>query len=146
MKKIVFALILLLSTNLILSQSSKVIYSNSLTHFYLTCYTSDTSRVFTISETSTPLKNVWRFSDRMETQVLETFTYEEITSFLSDVLNFAEQANLNDKKDFFKNIEVAYIKVAGIKVINLRNTRSGASFNVNKKTIVKALETLSKLP
>lgn len=122
-----------------LCQSSKVVYSNASTHFYLTCIVYDTAHVYTISESSVPAKNVWRMSDRTETQVLRTFTPLECRDFLELLEDFARRAVLDDYADY-KEIEIDKLRDLVVPYIQLRNKNSGVQFNVNKKTAIKALE------
>lgn len=102
------------------AQSSKVVYSNAMTHFYITCYANDSIRLYAISETSTPVCNIWRLTDRDETQVLETFTQDEIRLFLSEVSDFEKTAKIGDSKEI-DNILIEIKRIAGIRCIVLSN-------------------------
>lgn len=143
MKKIsLLFFLVLLSVSFAVAQSSKVVYSNALTHFYLTCYANDSTKTYVISETSVPLKNVWRLTDREETQVLGHFSEEDVITFLTQTLQFAENANLNDETELF-HIKVAYKKIYGIKCIQFTNPITKVQFNCNKKTIQKAIAAMN---
>ena len=124
-------------------QSSKVVYSNAMTHFYITCYTNDTSKVYAISETSVPLDNIWRFTDREETQVLRTFNSEKIRYFLSEVSEFEKTAKIGDVIECM-DILIEVKRVMGIKCIVLTNTKSKVKFNTNRKSINEGLTAVIK--
>lgn len=121
------------------AQSSKIIYSNAMTHFYVTLYdNNEDSITYTISETSVPMKNIWRLSDREETQVLYTFSKQQIIDFLSQVKE-------NETEFIWNNIiKIQRKKVWGIKCISMENIKTHAAFNTNSKSVAKALETILK--
>lgn len=121
------------------AQSSKIIYSNAMTHFYVTLYdNNEDSITYTISETSVQMKNIWRLSDREETQVLYTFSKQQIIDFLSQVKE--------NETEFIWNsiIKIQRKKVWGIKCISMENIKTHAAFNTNSKSVAKALETILK--
>lgn len=140
MKKTFVTLCLLICTFLTINaQSSKIIYSNPMTHFFVTIYADENDSItYAISETSVPSKNVWRFSDRIETQVLYTFSKEKIIDFLT-------QAKNNENEFIWNNvIKVQRKKIWGIKCIVMENIKTHAAFNTNMKSITSALETIQK--
>lgn len=144
MKKILITLVLLLTIVITTyAQSSKVVYSNALTHFFLTCVDNDTARVYIVSETSVPAKNAWRISDQYETQVLKVFPESDIEKFLKETLAFAENAKLDDEVKIL-GITVSYKKIYGISCIQFTNPRTNVQFNCNKRTIRKAIEALDE--
>lgn len=143
MKKLILTFFLMIAVVVFsMAQSSKIVYSNAMTHFYLTCYANDTAKSYVISETSVPLKNVWRLTDREETQVLKTFSEEDVKSFLNQTLEFAEKEQLNTQTTI-QGITVSYKKIYGIKCIQFTNPVTKVQFNCNKKTIIKAIEALT---
>lgn len=140
MKKTFVTLCLLICAFLTINaQSSKIIYSNPMTHFFVTIYADNNDSItYAISETSTPMKNVWRFSDRMETQVLYTFSKDKIIDFLT-------QAKDNENEFVWNNvIKVQRKKIWGIKCIVMENIKTHAKFNTNIKSITSALEIIQK--
>lgn len=140
MKKIIIILLLLLTNVVSLqAQSSKILYSNALTHFYLTVYVNGDSTRFAISETSVPMKNMWRLSDQWETQVLYTFNETELSQFLSEVKDWMELAKIGDGFDWNNIINVSMQRISGFKCIVLCNKKSTVKFNTNKKSILGAI-------
>lgn len=140
MKKTFVTLCLLICVFLTINaQSSKIIYSNPMTHFFVTIYADENDSItYAISETSVPSKNVWRFSDRIETQVLYTFSKEKIIDFLT-------QAKNNENEFIWNNvIKVQRKKIWGIKCIVMENIKTHAAFNTNMKSITSALEVIQK--
>ncbi len=121
------------------AQSSKIVYSNAMTHFYVTLYANNEDSItYTISETSVPMKNIWRLSDREETSVLYTFSKQQIIDFLSQVKE-------NETEFIWNNIiKIQRKKVWGIKCISMENIKTHAAFNTNSKSVTKALETVLK--
>lgn len=60
LKKTIFTLVaLMLYVFTANAQSSKIVYSNAMTHFYVTLYANNEDSItYTISETSVPMKNI----------------------------------------------------------------------------------------
>jgi hypothetical protein len=140
LKKTIFTLVALMSYVITANaQSSKIVYSNAMTHFYVTLYANNEDSItYTISETSIPMKNIWRLSDREETQVLYTFSKQQIIDFLTQVKE-------NETEFVWSNIiKIQRKKVWGIKCISMENIKTHAAFNTNSKSVTKALETILK--
>lgn len=140
LKKTIFTLVALMSYVITANaQSSKMVYSNAMTHFYVTLYANNEDSItYTISETSVPMKNIWRLSDREETQILYTFSKQQIIDFLSQVKE-------NETEFIWNNIiKIQRKKVWGIKCISMENIKTHAAFNTNSKSVAKALETILK--
>lgn len=146
MKKLFIAFALALLSNVGFAQgiaqpASKVLYSNQVAHLYLTAVAiNDSTMMYSISETSN--RHIWRLTDNMETQSLGMFDKETTIEIFKQAKLMWENDSLGTKKDIGHNIRLRVAKVKGNYCIELKNTFVGSSFNIDKKTIIGALQAL----
>ena len=131
MKKIVFALFACLVLCISANAQSKIIYSNPITHCYITEFLVNDKVMYQISETSE--RKIWRFIDREETQVLGLFSKKEILTIFNAVVSLYADKKL-DKTIQIGDVVLTYKRIYGVKCVNFTHKRIGVSFNINKKT------------
>ncbi len=144
MKKIVF-LIFSLFNLVAFSQTnaSKVIYSNALTHCYVTAVAVDDSTVvYDVSEKSD--RKIWRLTDREEIQSLGLLDKDTAIKLFESALELFELKELGKIIEINDNLSVSYVRIAGIKCVQIKNNIVNSSFNINKKTAIGALNAIKE--
>ena len=131
MKKSLFVLVVCLISCISASAQSKIIYSNPITHCYITEFLVNDNVLYQISETSD--RKIWRFADREETQVLGLFTKKEVLTIFNSVISLYAEKKLN-KTIEINDVVLTYKKIYGIKCVNFTHKKIGVNFNINKKT------------
>ena len=122
--------------------ASKIIYSNALTHCYVTAIAiNDSTIMYQISEKSD--RKIWRLTDREEAQSLGLFDKETVINIFKQAINLYEINQLNTEVNINTNISIKFIKIYGIKCVQLTNNLVNSQFNINKKTAIKALEAIN---
>lgn len=146
MKKLFFAFVFAWSANVVFAQSaSKIIYSNSLTHCYVTAYSvNDSTLMYNVSEKSD--RNVWRITDREEVQSLGLLDEETTIELFKRAIGLFESKEIGKTDTIGKNIKLSYQKIMGMKCVQVENTLVGSSFNINQKTAIGALRALGVDP
>lgn len=141
MKKIAFLIVVCLSFVLNVNAQSKIIYSNPMTHCYITAFVVDDSVMYQVSETSD--RKVWRFTDRTETQVLGLFDAETILKIFESANTLFENKELN-KTIQINDVILTYKRVLGVKCVNFKHSLIGVDFNINQKTAKDIIDIFSK--
>lgn len=144
MKRISLMLLLVVAAISLKAQTaSKVIYSNALTHCYVTAIAINDSTVnYCISEKSE--RNIWRFTDREETQSLGLFDKETTIAIFRTAIQLYDDDELEKDIEVCKNVHLVFVKIMGIKCAQLNNSLVGTSFNINRKTAEDVLMILAE--
>lgn len=144
MKKILSLLIFSFFSIVMFSQNaSKVIYSNALTHCYVTAVTiNDTTILYDVSEKSE--RKIWRITDRSETQNMGLMSKDDVTKLFETTIDIFDNQKVGYTTEISKNVTLSFVKIWGIKCVKIENTLIGVSFNINKKTAQGALKAINQ--
>lgn len=145
MKKILLTLIIVFISIFCYSQNSfKIIYSNPITHCYVTAVSINDSVVYySISETSE--RRVFRITDRSETQQLGLFDKETTLKIFKNTVFLFDIDCVGQTIEIDKNVILSYVRIFGINCVKFENRLTGVDFNINKKTaedIIKILDSM----